>query len=104
MKIGSVQVEKGKPMPRYIDSKEAYDVLTQNYNHKTEIQHIMLESVLNKVHTADVRENKRGTWEYSESMMLGNPYGSYRCSACGDCSPHRSNFCPHCGADMREGE
>lgn len=116
--------EKGEPMARYIDAKEAYDVLTQNYNHKTEIQHIMLESVLNKVHTADVRENRRGHWTIKTINTFSLNYGStgyepvYECSVCGmfeesyfrldePIMPEDAsfpNFCPNCGADMREAD
>ena len=47
-------------------------------------------------------ERKKGKWIYGEEGCFGNPYGHYECSKCGDCFPHKENFCPNCGADMRE--
>ena len=60
---------------------------------------------------ADVREVKRGKWKrvvdftgveafgYKETMIVG-----YGCNVCGyevDVSEGDYNFCPNCGADMR---
>ena len=57
---------------------------------------------------ADVREIKRGRWVFdniiftdadgvSRSGMRG-----YKCSECGGFCVGESNYCPNCGADMRE--
>lgn len=50
---------------------------------------------------ADVRENAHGEWiTDTESALAGNV-----CSACGKVANsifHKTNFCPNCGADMRE--
>ena len=49
---------------------------------------------------ADVVERKKGKWE------LEPEYGWYICSACRDevtVKSGRTNFCPNCGADLREG-
>ena len=32
----------------------------------------------------------------------GLAYGRWGCSVCKVKQPHKSNFCPNCGADMRE--
>ena len=32
----------------------------------------------------------------------GIAYGRWGCSVCKVKQPHKSNFCPNCGADMRE--
>ena len=46
---------------------------------------------------------KKGHWLYdSEAYALGNPYGHYDCDQCGESVPRKTNFCPNCGADMRE--
>lgn len=51
----------------------------------------------------DVRENVRGKWD-----MKPDPYGFFDkisvCSECGMMTKMREtyNFCPNCGADMRE--
>lgn len=44
---------------------------------------------------AMVKERKKGWWD--EFVP-----GLYRCSECGKFSPTQENFCPTCGADMRE--
>ena len=47
---------------------------------------------------ADVREVQRGKWEdVSESAVI--PSG--KCSVCGKYN-RITNYCPNCGADMRE--
>ena len=51
--------------------------------------------------TADVQPVKRGRWVFTEKLILGNPYGSYKCSECMYHVPHEDNYCPNCGADMR---
>lgn len=56
---------------------------------------------------ADVREVKRGKWKYTE--MYYDDY-AWVCSVCGepwvlnDGTPaeNNMNYCPNCGADMRE--
>jgi len=48
-------------------------------------------------------ERKKGKWEYDdEAFPGGNPYGHYDCDQCGESVPHKTNYCPNCGADMRE--
>lgn len=46
----------------------------------------------------DVVERKRGKW-IRESLVTDYPY---KCSACKKYSRARYDFCPSCGADMRE--
>lgn len=47
-------------------------------------------------------ERKRGKWIYSPSAF--HPFGTCDCSVCGKKSEYYYNFCPYCGADMREVE
>lgn len=53
---------------------------------------------------ADVRPVVRGRWEAMEPAFIGLSYGT--CSACGRrlvmLDEIGINFCPSCGADMRE--
>lgn len=64
-----------------------------------------LQTLIEKMPTADVRENVHGEWiadvaYYDEE---GCPCIVTRCNQCGE--PWTvSNFCPSCGADMRKGE
>ena len=47
---------------------------------------------------ADAREVKRGKWKLEEEDF----YSIFICSECGDTCYWSANFCPNCGADMRE--
>ena len=53
------------------------------------------KNIIAHIHSADVRPVVRGTW-------IKNGW-SIRCSICGYDMPFATrNFCPNCGADMRE--
>ena len=46
-------------------------------------------------------ERKTGRWIYdNEAYPGGNPCGHYDCDQCGESVPHKTNFCPNCGAKM----
>ena len=48
---------------------------------------------------------KKGTWRDKKVTIKkahGIAYGRWGCSVCKVKQPHKSNFCPNCGADMRE--
>ena len=62
---------------------------------------------INAIPAADVRENKRGKWDDKKVAFY------FKCSECGCCVrafagevfldyAQEWNFCPNCGADMRE--
>jgi hypothetical protein len=60
-----------------------------------------------KLPAADVRPVVRGKW--IKELHPNVRYYQYKCSICGEFSGHDSegwiwepNFCPNCGADMRE--
>ena len=58
-------------------------------------------------------ERKRGEWVVWGGMDIPENHGRHICSLCGEFAPVRyekplikeylSDFCPNCGADMREG-
>lgn len=50
--------------------------------------------------TADVVERKKGKWieKWNGHFKTNVP----RCSLCSNASPFKYNYCPTCGADMRE--
>ena len=59
------------------------------------IRYKLFENMIDAQPTADVRENVRGEWI--------NMFGHGICNICGyKGSPVLTNFCPNCGADMRE--
>lgn len=43
-------------------------------------------------------ERPHGEWKQKSGLYFGYPY----CSKCGYAYKHAFNFCPNCGADMRE--
>ena len=58
-----------------------------------------------KITPADVKPVVRGKWIKDDYPVKipGAVYPTHRCSACGDWNYNAiDNFCPHCGADMRE--
>lgn len=48
---------------------------------------------------ADVRPVVRGRWRWVGQDQWND---CYECSQCGKMNTDNSNFCPNCGADMRE--
>ena len=64
--------------------------------------------MINKIPAADVQPVKHGRWidiyEYCEERDL-RPTGLgvyYWCSECGEAEKKTSDFCPNCGARMKE--
>ena len=50
-------------------------------------------------------ERKKGKWiPHEGSKFVGFPYMHYECSECRVFEPTETNFCPNCGADMRQRE
>ena len=52
------------------------------------------------VPAADVRPVVSGRWEWKNTDALAS--FAWTCSACGQRKVFKTNFCPNCGADMRE--
>ena len=70
------------------------DVLSLSHYDDYDCEIVDVEDV-EKLPFADVRPVVRGTWEKNG--------WSIRCSVCGYDMPFATrNFCPNCGADMRE--
>lgn len=90
-----------------ISRKAAYEVLTEYYHHKTELQHKALWDALSKV-PPDNSERKRGKWDFIGDQM-------FRCTCCGEVYSQQEfeslvhfskdslfpGYCPNCGADMK---
>ena len=55
------------------------------------------KSILKSLPSAEP-ERKKGKW-----LRSGNSIFPYECDQCGDTNERATPFCPHCGADMREG-
>lgn len=61
--------------------------------------------LLDTIPTADVQPVVHGHWIWAEGVHVYGvdsdvQHGSVRCSACGNCSPHSTNYCGICGARM----
>lgn len=100
-------------MAEYIDREQAIETfkkvlpITPRSCGKTDIYMrwiSVLSEAWNDIPSVDVRENIRGEWipiidgnEYGEAIQVG-----CYCSECGEELQYEPNFCPNCGADMRE--
>jgi hypothetical protein len=56
------------------------------------------KKAIESIPAADVRPVVRGKWNPNVPPRDLRP----RCSVCGELQPQKTNFCPNCGADMRE--
>ena len=111
-------------MSNIISKEKAYEVLSEYYHHKTEMQHKALREALDRVPPADIdlsdysdrlwrnayeqgkadaeAERKKGKWNTDKESP---EYAT--CSVCGHCDwdcteSEYFNYCPNCGADMRK--
>ena len=91
-------------MSRYIDANEVKRQIQKATEGQNDVMKVFLNAMyrIDKIPTADVRENVRGEWiDAVVGTSTGYTYHEKRCSICGygEVLPH--NFCPNCGADMR---
>lgn len=101
-------------MTEYIDRQSAIGMLSQRkhlaikeYNYdEVRLMDFLIDSI-EDLPSADVRENVHGEWIYKKGDMVTCADG-WSCSHC-KCTYHTRvpyfkdfNFCPNCGADMRE--
>ena len=95
-------------MAEYIDIDTPIDVAVYQRNRRIQVTiRQILESNDAKYEPADVRPAVRGKWKVS----LHKTYYDVSCSVCGinsffqvdeKDSVSYANYCPNCGADMRE--
>lgn len=83
-------------MARYIDVDKVVDGLLNSPYHN------YIRVYLQAVPTADVRENVHGEW--IDEQLIPNDITGHMHGECSVCHKVRiiDNFCPNCGADMRE--
>ena len=81
-------------MSDYISRQAAFEALEKRGVSTTNISRVPI---------ADVRENVRGEWISKIVECSRENYDQvFCCSVCGVSNDwRRTNFCPHCGADMR---
>lgn len=95
-------------MAEYIEREQALDVINLAYFIADERGLLLyadsVQACLLDIPTADVKPVVHGHWTWEEGVFVygidRDALGSYRCTACGNCSPHITNYCPICGARM----
>lgn len=96
-------------MSRYIDADK---ILYKDLSEGRGVCWVTFMEWIKEIPTADVRENVRGEWiddgihgDWAwETDGHGVCWQIWKCSRCGRGTKIRSNFCPSCGAEMREKE
>lgn len=98
-------------MPRYIDADEALleldkELVSEEFNYAVR--------AISRVKTADVTEVRRGRWMDGHYFRFIPKKGTqgFQTARCSNCNITQSvntyqervqfNYCPYCGADMRE--
>lgn len=77
------------------DGSDGGTVVLQNL----ELTSADVESIVSEIPAADVLPVVRGRWRWVGQDQWND---CYECSQCGKMNTDNSNFCPNCGADMRE--
>lgn len=86
-------------MAEYIERNKAIDACFDGWNNDT---HDCAENI-RAISAADVRPVVRGKWKDAMQSCHDSPH--VKCSVCGEYYWRyfkKFNFCPNCGADMRE--
>ena len=100
-------------MSDFVSREKTFDVLSDYYHHKTQVQHQALKEALDRVPSAE----KTGRWIWDENG-IDFGIGAWICSACGsksetfwqtykESNPNRyagSHYCGNCGAKMEVSE
>ena len=95
-----------------ISRKEATEFINKCLEHEEKLQLVERETLiavkkyLESIPAADVRPVVHGEWgkRLNPSFSPFDDSGAYlyRCNQCRHNQNYESNFCPNCGADMRE--
>lgn len=97
-------------MAEYIEKQAAIKELYETYEHEyptasgafDEYATRIIPNVLRNLPPADVRPVRRGRWKRVDPRST---VVTFRCSECNYYAHiNATNFCPNCGADMREGD
>ena len=78
-------------LEKVLDDKNIITVQTREYG---SIEVIPVDTITD-IELADVQPVKRGEWGK-------RAYDRVQCSYCGKCEDVATDFCPNCGADMRD--
>ena len=91
-------------MSKYINANELKLILNREHlNYSQMIEKKFVLNAIDKMPSADVVEVKYGHWELQEAdeLWLDCEWICSECKGRND-SYNKTNFCPNCGADMRE--
>ena len=94
-------------MSRYIDADKLKESLANfhPFTTKQELTFDKIIKIINEEQIADIRGNIKGEWK---TVSIGCDTNKIRCTACKQITvvpadrTRKLNFCPECGADMRE--
>lgn len=88
-------------MAEYIEREAVLEMLKRECSPKV---FAYLADQVNAIPAADVRPVVRGEWGYRWKIHGDGrrPTELFPCSECGYENTSATNFCPNCGADMRE--
>lgn len=90
-------------MKEYIEREAAIHAVVKRFWSKLYVSDVELGDAIEELPAADVVERKRGEWVTVTYDVEGwGEMFDEKCSVCGFVEYYRHNFCPHCGADMRE--
>lgn len=81
-------------MTKYVDADALWKRLPNDLPYKASVKRVLIQAP-----AADVRPVVRGRWIVHD---FGAGDISYECSECKEISCCGADFCPDCGADMRE--
>lgn len=91
-------IEKRKSL-ECIDRCVIYDLLWPHYQHVGLPDFLVVQKAIKSIPDSDVRPVVRGKWLHKEITADFHVVG--QCSVCKE-RRRIDNFCPNCGADMRE--
>lgn len=86
-------------MADYIERQAAIDWFIPYIHVDERVSGETIIEDLRSLPSANVRENVQGEWITHRDYMQEKS-GFYVCSVCNAMARDKSNFCPHCGAQM----
>ena len=88
-------------MSKYIEAEAAIKILRGALSHEEDANDA--ESIIRSMPAADVVEVRHGEWVRAINQKHSAKWSSkVACSVCRHQGYERYNYCPNCGADMRE--
>jgi len=92
-------------MDEYIKRELALKVKIPHYSAngvEIVVSEVIPVGYIEKLPAADVRPVVHGHWIYEEPNGANKFKGAYWCDQCHQPEFYKRNYCPNCGADMRE--